>query len=167
MAYRNKTYVAFDGDKDIRYYYLMKAWRDRDNDSFNFHDAHDLNTSRDSSQELSIKANLRTRFSNSKAFVLLVGESTRYLTKFVKWEIEQAIKLDLPIIVVNLNGKRSMDQSRCPPAAKDALAMHVSFNQSIIRYALDNWPDSHKKHRGQQHTGPYYYKDNVYRELGL
>ena len=26
MAYRNKTYVAFDGDKDIRYYRLMKAW---------------------------------------------------------------------------------------------------------------------------------------------
>ena len=144
MAYRNKTYVAFDGDKDIRYYYLMKAWRDHDNDSFNFHDAHDLNTSRDSSQEQSIKANLRTRFLNSKTFVLLVGDSTRYLTKFVKWEIEQAIKLDLPIIVVNLNGKRSMDESRCPPAAKDALAMHISFNQSIMRYALGKVRISHQ-----------------------
>ncbi len=167
MAYRNKTYVAFDGDKDIRYYYLMKAWRDRDNDSFNFHDAHDLNTSRDTSQEDSIKANLRKRFANSKAFVLLVGESTRYLTKFVKWEIEQAIKLDLPIIVVNLNGKRSMDENRCPPVLRDSLAIHVSFNQSIIRYALDNWSDSHQKHRQQQHDGPYYYKKNVYDQLGL
>lgn len=167
MAYRNKTYVAFDGDKDIRYYYLMKAWRDRDNDSFNFHDAHDLNTSRDTSQEDSIKANLRRRFDNSKAFVLLIGESTRYLTKFVKWEIEQAIRLDLPIIAVNLNGKRSMDENTCPPVLRDALVMHVSFNQSIVRYTLDNWPDSHKKHRRQQHSGPYYYKKNIYDQLGL
>lgn len=27
MTYRNKTYVAFDGDKDIRYYRLMQAWK--------------------------------------------------------------------------------------------------------------------------------------------
>ena len=25
MAYRNKTYVAFDASHDISYYYLMKA----------------------------------------------------------------------------------------------------------------------------------------------
>jgi hypothetical protein len=31
MAYRNKTYVAFDGDSDIRYYRLMKAWKQNDN----------------------------------------------------------------------------------------------------------------------------------------
>lgn len=27
MTYSNKSYVAFDGDKDIHYYYLMKAWK--------------------------------------------------------------------------------------------------------------------------------------------
>ena len=50
MAYRNKTYVAFDGDKDMRYYNLMKAWKQNDNTNFNFYNAHDLNTARDSSQ---------------------------------------------------------------------------------------------------------------------
>ena len=49
MAYRNKTYVAFDGDKDIHYYYLMRAWKDNDNVDFNFYDAHDLNTALDTS----------------------------------------------------------------------------------------------------------------------
>src|SRR5690606_6853185 len=50
MAYRNKTYIAFDGDSDIRYYRLMKAWSANEHFDFEFHDAHDLNTARDSSQ---------------------------------------------------------------------------------------------------------------------
>ena len=114
MAYRNKVYVAFDGDKDIHYYNLMKAWKQNDNTNFNFNDAHDLSQARDTSTEDSIKQNLRNRISNSKIFVLLVGESTKYLYKFVKWEIEQAIKREMPIIVVNLNGIRSHDTSHCP-----------------------------------------------------
>lgn len=31
---------------------------------------------------------------NSKVFVLLVGEKTRFLYRFVRWEIELAIKKD-------------------------------------------------------------------------
>lgn len=87
MAYRNKTYVAFDGDNDMRYYQLMKAWKQSDNTAFNFYDAHDINSARDSSQEESIKRQLRERMTNSKVFILLIGENTKYLRKFVKWEI--------------------------------------------------------------------------------
>ena len=50
-----------------------------------------MNTARDSSQEESIKAQLAERMRNSKVFVLLVGEHTRYLTKFVIWEIDRYI----------------------------------------------------------------------------
>ena len=102
MAYKNKVYISFDGDNDIHYYRLMKAWKQNDNSNFNFYDAHDLNTARDSSEEESIKRQLRVRFQNSKTFVI-IGESTRYLYKFVRWEMEQALALDLPIIGVNLN----------------------------------------------------------------
>ncbi|NBS70289.1 molecular chaperone Tir, partial [bacterium] len=42
MPYRNKTYVCFDGDNDIRYYRLMQAWRDNERFDFNFYNAHDL-----------------------------------------------------------------------------------------------------------------------------
>ena len=35
MAYRNKTYVAFDADSDIRYYRLMTAWKQSDYSDFN------------------------------------------------------------------------------------------------------------------------------------
>lgn len=67
---------------------------------FNFYNAHDLNTARDSSTEESIKAQLSERLRNSKVFVLLVGESTRYLRKYVLWEIEQALKRQMPIVAV-------------------------------------------------------------------
>ena len=167
MTYSNKTYVAFDGDKDIHYYYLMKAWKNNENLSFNFYDAHDINTARDTSTEETIKQRLRERMANAKSFVLLVGESTRYLYKFVRWEIEQAIKRDLPIIVVNLNGLRKMDSDRCPPILSEQLAIHIPFKQAIVEYALENWIESHYKHRKNGDTGPYYYKDSVYRNLGI
>ncbi len=167
MAYRNKTYVAFDGDRDIRYYYLMKAWVDNKKASFNFYDAHDLSQSRDTSQEISIKANLRSRMLEAKTFIILVGEGTRYLYKFVRWEIEQAIAFDLPIIVVNLNGLRRMDSERCPPILRDQLAIHVAFKQVIVQYALDNWPTSYTKHKANHDNGPYFYKDTVYKGLGI
>ncbi len=48
----------------------------------------------------------------SDQVLVLVGESTKHLKKFVGWEIDLAINLVLPIIVVNLNDKRHMDDER-------------------------------------------------------
>jgi hypothetical protein len=167
MGYRNKTFVSFDGDNDIHYYYLMRAWKDNDNTSFNFYDAHDINTARDTSLEPTIKARLRERMANAKIFALLVGQNTRYLQKFVKWEIEQAISRKLPIVVINLNGTQGMDTNRCPPVLANQLAVHVSYKQRIIQHALDNWPDSHISLKNQFKSEPYYYNAEVYRSLGL
>lgn len=167
MPYRNKTFVSFDGDTDMQYYRLMQAWKQNDGIEFNFYNAHDINTARDSSQESSIKAQLAERMRNSKIFVLLVGERTRYLTKFVQWEIEQAISRSLPIIAVNLNGRRSMDESRCPMTAQRTLAVHISFNAAIMQHALDHWPANHEKLSKEGKSGPYYYNDQIYAGLGL
>lgn len=170
MAYRNKIYIAFDGDNDIRYYWLMKAWKYNRHsffDSFDFFDAHDINQSRDTSQEESIKRQLSIRFDNSKIFLLLVGESTRYLYKFVKWEIDQAIGRDLPIIVVNLNGKRHFDEYRCPPVLARFTAVHISFNQRIVEHALNNWLLERNQLRLQGRAGAFYYNNEIYKRLGL
>jgi hypothetical protein len=167
MPYRNKTYVAFDGDADIRYYWQMKAWKQNDGIDFNFYDAHDLNTAYDSSQEESIKRQLAERMKNSKLFILLVGEHTKNLRKFVPWEIEQAIKRNLPIIVVNLNGCRSVDNILCPNSLLNALSIHVSFNPSIIQYAMDNWPQRHNALQYRGINEPRAYEDSVYHEMGL
>lgn len=166
MAYRNKTYICFDGDTDMHFYRLMVAWSDHDDIDFNFNNAHDLNTARDSSQEESIKKQLRERFANSKLLIVLIGEKTRLLTKFVKWEMEVALRLDLPIIGVNLNKSRVQD-SRCPPVIKDELVMYVPYGQKIVTYAMDYWPASHATHRKNGDTGAYSYKDSVYASLGV
>lgn len=166
MAYKNKTYIAFDGDKDMHYYRLMTAWSAHPGFDFEIHNAHDLNTARDSSQEESIKRQLRDRFANSKVFIVLIGESTRFLTKFVKWEIEVAIRLGLPIVAVNINGSRGQD-IRCPPALKDALAVYVSFNEKIVTHALKDWPSSDAGYRRSGKSGPYHYDASVYSSLGL
>jgi hypothetical protein len=166
MAYKNKTYIAFDGDNDIHYYRLMTAWSNHPGFDFYIYNAHDLNTARDSSQEESIKRQLRERFANSKLFIVLIGEGTRYLTKFVRWEIETAIGLNLPVVGINLNGSRQQDD-RCPPAMRDTLAMYVSFNEKIITYAMRNWMDWHYTHHRAGKTGSFHYKDDIYRSLGL
>lgn len=166
MAYRNKVYVSMDADNDLHYYRLMQAWKQSDYSSFNFYDAHDLNNIYDKS-EASIKAGLQERFRNSKAFVLLVGDHTRYLYKFVRWEIEQALRRELPCILVNLNGKRSQDSDRCPPIIQNKLSIHISFNAKIMEHALNNWPSFHAQKSSIGDAQAYHYNASVYQGLGL
>jgi MTH538 TIR-like domain (DUF1863) len=166
MAYRNKTYIVFDGDNDMHYYRLMTAWSTNEKFDMDFVNAHDLNTARDSSQEESIKRQLRERFANSKMLIVLIGQSTRYLTKFVKWEIETGIRLGLPIVGVNINGCRQKD-SFCPPSLSGALAVFVPFNEKIISFATKNWPDSHVSYKSADKREDYHYVDSVYKSLGL
>lgn len=162
MARRTRTYVAFDADSDIRMYRLMQAWKANDGIDFDFNNAHDLTTIRPDSGEEAIKASLRERMRNSKNLVLLVGENTKYLRKYVPWEIEIAIKADLPLIVVNLNGKKQIDYDLCPKMLHAELAIHVSYGPDIMQLALDNWPTSHGQYRSQKKTGPFHYNESVY-----
>ncbi|MNF72640.1 hypothetical protein D3C85_349160 [compost metagenome] len=167
MSYRNKTYVAFDADSDIRYYRLMTAWKQSDHTDFNFYNAHDLTNIWQHSSEETIKRSLRERLLNTKIFVLLVGEKTKFLYRFVKWEIEQAQKMDLPIIVVNLNGKRGIDNDYCPLILKNSLALHVSFNAKIIQKSLEEWEPLYRKYKGENKNSAFYYDENVYKSLGI
>ena len=167
MAYRNKVFVSFDGNNDIRYYRLMQAWKQNENVSFNFFDAHDISSALDASREDTIKRSLRKRLLNAKVLVALIGSRTKYLYKFVRWEMEQALSLDLPIIGVNLNRVRQQDAALCPPVIREELAIYIDFNAAILQYALEHWPARHNELRLQNKTGPYYYKDTVYKKLNL
>lgn len=165
MAYRNKTYICFDADTDIRTYRMMQAWNENENIAFNFHNAHELNNLRPFSNEETIKRKLRERMLNSSVAIVLVGNNTKNLYKFVRWEIELAINLDLPIIVVNLNYKKHMDSDLCPEILRNHLAIHVAYGQKIINYALNHWPDSYNKRKRNGDTSTYVYKMSVYKEL--
>ena len=166
MSYRNKTYVIFDGDVDRWAYAFMNGWKSNENMDFNFHDAHDIGPLTERASDDTIKARLRERFSNAKQAIVLVGENTKNLRKWVPWEIEISQKLDIPIIVSNLNAKRQMDPDRCPAALRDWVAAHVAFKAKIIQHALDNFPDEYQRIHASV-SGPRYYSDDVYKQSGL
>ena len=149
MSYRNKTYVMFDADTDIKWYRLMTAWKANDKIDFNFHDAHDLNNLRATASEEQIKRKLRERLDNTKQAILLVGESTKNLYKFVRWEIEVALSMDIPVIAVNLD-KSNAETDRTPSILKNnAYFVSVPFERDKIKHALDNFPDEYSRNKSQ------------------
>jgi hypothetical protein len=160
------TYVIFDGDNDIWAYGYMKGWKALRNIDFDFRDAHDVHgLTRRATDEAYVKRQLAPVLRNAGQVIVLAGDSTRHLYKFVRWEIDLAIAHDRPIIVANLNKLRTHDPNRCPPLLDDVYAVHVSFERAIIRCALDHFPKEYRN-RGVE-KGPRYYTENVYRGLGL
>lgn len=166
MSYRNQTYVIFDGDKDMWAYAFMLGWKSRDHIDFNFYNAHELNTITSAASEVTVKRKLKERFASAKQVVLIVGESTRNLYRFVRWELDVALELGLPIVAANLNGKRKLDQDRCPPILRGRNAIHVSFNMAIIKKAMDEFAGDYVNLYASQ-SDDFHYTDSVYKGLGL
>jgi len=166
MSYRNKTYVIFDADKDMWAYAYMKGWKQNERIDFDFYDAHDIRPLTDRASEDTVKARLRERMANAKQVIVVIGESTKNLYRFVRWELDLAINRGLPIIAVNLNNIRTCDSDRCPAILRDEYSVHVAFKMKIIQYALDNFPNEHAK-RAPAASGSRHYSDSVYSSLGL
>lgn len=150
MSYKNKTYIIFDADTDISHYRMMTAWKANTSMDFNFHNAHDLNNLTATASEEQIKRKLRERMLNSKQAIVIVGEKTKNLYKFVRWEIEIAMNMDIPIIAMNLD--KSNDATlKTPAILKDkCFFVNVPYDQKKIKHALDNFPNYYhqNKHNG-------------------
>jgi hypothetical protein len=84
MGYCNKTYIIFDGDNDMWAYGYMKGWKVSKHIAFDFHDAHDLKPLTDRASKDTIRQRLRERFSTAKHVIVLVGEQTQHLYRFVR-----------------------------------------------------------------------------------
>jgi hypothetical protein len=168
MGHKNKTYIIFDGDNDKWAYARMKGWKALEHIDFDFENAHDEYTlTNNASNEDYIKGKLRKRFQNASQVIVLVGESTKNLYKYVRWELEIAQNLNIPIIAVNLNGDRKQNNNTCPPIIRDTYVVHIPFKMRIIKYALDNFPSEYRKRTTNSSIGGRYYNDSVYSTLGL
>jgi len=163
--YKNKTYICFDADSDMDAYEAMLEWKDDENLGFDFHNAHELNNLRDGSQEDTIKNKLRERLNKSKMMIVLIGKSTENLYKYVRWEMEIALKNDIPIIAVNLNMIKGIDHNLCPPIIRDELVLHVEFDPEVINRALTIWKGEYERWIKEEYTGPTFLKDWVYNDL--
>lgn len=168
MSYKNRTYIIFDGDNDKWAYARLKGWKALEHIDFNFENAHDEYTlTNNASNEDYIKGKLRKRFQNVSQVIVLIGESTKNLYKYVRWELEVAQNLNIPIIAVNLNGDRVQNANTCPPIIRDTYVVHIPFRMKIIKYALDNFPTEFKKRDSNKSVGGRMYGNSVYSKLGL
>ena len=80
--------------------------------------------------------------------------------------IKAMLSLNLPVVVANLDGDRTVDTSFIPKPLLDAnyYTMSVSFQPKIIKYALDEYAP---RYASSSNTGTYHYKSSVYTSLGL
>ncbi|WP_316168192.1 MULTISPECIES: TIR domain-containing protein [unclassified Bradyrhizobium] len=163
-------YVAFDGDNDKWAYGFMKGWKTNNRVDFDFEDAHDLDTMTSRAQnEAYVKAALKQRMTKSDALVVIVGDATKNLYKFVRWEIELALELGLPIIVANLNNKTKMDEDLCPAILRKECAIHIPFKKEAIKHALETFPAAFRRFNAQEKEAGWRYYDNPdwYRGMGI
>ena len=148
--YRTRTYIAADFDHDKDAVDQLRKWNDSNYWSLSFTDAHDLQTSSDSSLSCSIKSSLQYRMDGSKTFVLIVGDHTNTVTKggcqfcgsynshnaycakgysvdyrsYIKFECDKAVEAGIKMIV--LYKSTIVDKSKCPSAVKN-LGTHTSM----------------------------------------
>jgi hypothetical protein len=169
MAYKDPTYVVFDGDNDKWAYGFMKGWKQNEHVDFDFRDAHDLDTMTGRAQdEQYVKGKLKERMNKSASVLVLVGEKTKWLYKYVRWELELALELGLPIIAANLSEEREIKAELLPAIIRDACIVKVPFKMKAIKYALDNWPTSFRSLDGSEKSkGPRSYNEAAYKAMGL
>lgn len=166
MGYRDPAYVIFDGDEDAWAYRFMRGWKANERVEFDFRDAHDLDSMTSRAQgEYYVKKHLRYRMQRSACVIVLIGEKTKNLYRYVRWEIELAIQLNLPIIGVNLNNVNGVDSSRCPALLRSSCAVYVPYKRAAIKHALDYWPAEYQRlSANEKQQGARSYPDANYRD---
>ncbi|WP_219842281.1 hypothetical protein [Xanthomonas arboricola] len=85
---------------------------------------------------------------------------------FLAHEIAVIQEFDLPVVVANLNGERTISRDFIPKPLLDAsyYTLSVSFQPKIIKYALDNYVPKYPEKKG---SGPHEYPPSVYTSLDL
>ena len=152
-VYRTRTYIAADFDHDKDAVDQLHKWNDSNYWSLSFTDAHDLQSSSDSSLYCSIKSSLKMRMDHSKTFVLIVGDHTKNISKggcqycgsynsynyscakgysvdyrsYIKYECDKAVEAGIKIVV--LYNDTVVDKSKCPDVVKN-----TGYHTAMIYY---------------------------------
>lgn len=164
MAYRNGTYVAFHAnntedptESDMKYYRLLTAWSVKDDGDFSMINSHEKTNARDWASQETLRNHMRERLRNSRNMLLIIGQTTRFDSDWIPFEISFAVDdCQIPIIVAYpgyLNVTAPQNARRMWPSALaeridsgNAKAIHVSFRKeplaaAINAYGFDNLPE--------------------------
>lgn len=181
MAYRNGTYIAFHANNttdptasDIRYYRLIKAWHANDSVSFRFINSHEKTAAvRDTSTKETLRRSLKLRLDNSCNMILIVGETTRFDTDWVPFEISYAVDVcEIPLIVVYPGYTRILAPEQLSALWPAALASRIhsgavrAIHVPFIRNAIDD-AISQFGPRNQPPTSLNYYTEEAHRFFGV
>lgn len=182
MAYRNGTYVAFHAAgtsdptaSDMKYYGLLLAWHVREESDFQFVNSHEKTYAvRDTSTRETLRQRLVARLRLSKNMILILGETTRFDTDWVPFEISYAIdECKIPIIAAYPDYLTITNPSAAEPLWPGALrsrinsglahVIHVPFRQDPLTAAVSQF--SHLNYPIGGGLGRY--DDESYRVWGL
>ncbi len=158
MAYRNGTYIAFHAGgtpdptiSDRKYYELLKAWKVRGEGDFYFINSHEKTGAvRDTSKKTTLEASLKSRLSDSKNMILIIGNTTRFDDDWVPLEIADAIdRCKIPIIAAYPDYLRILSPSELSHLWPTALAtrinnttarvIHVPFKKEPLAHAVSTF----------------------------
>jgi hypothetical protein len=145
----------------------VHGWKKNIRVDFDFDDAHDLNNLREWSSEDTIKKKLRERLRQSSLMIVLVGAKTKNLFRFVRWEMEIALDLGIPIVATYLNTERAVNFDFCPPIIRDELVLHIPYKQAAIRWAVENWETQFWDLHNQNAIGSRILTNDLLNSLGL
>lgn len=167
MAYRSGTYVAFHAAgtsdptaSDIKYYNLLRAWKELENCEFSFVNSHDKAAAvRDTSNRQRLRTVLAERLRNSKNMVLILGATTRFDTDWVPFEISYAVdNCEIPIIAAYPSYEYIRNPAshakEWPAALADRIwseaahVIHVPFKREVLvdaigQFSHDKYPNGH------------------------
>ncbi|MGG0655937.1 TIR domain-containing protein [Rummeliibacillus pycnus] len=158
MAYRNGTYVAFDGQattdptkSDMKYYGLLQRWNQNKSNTLSFSDSHKkTHQVRDTSSKLTLQRRLIERLGNSKNMLLILSDDTSWDRGMLNFEIEKAVdKFSLPIIVAYTGYNYILDpksfSSKWPKELTarisngTARCIHIPFKEKAIMSAISQF----------------------------
>lgn len=183
MAYRNGTYVAFDGNgtsnptqSDIRYYNILKGWKETKKVNFDMIDCHAKTCQvKDSSSIGTLEKRLMERMRNAKNMFLIITENTEWDRGLLNFEIEKAVDLYKIPIIVAYPGYNSIlspmgHQTKWPKALyerikeeKTAKCIHIPFKLEPVADALLQFSVNDKDLGGPLHV----YNLEAYQSWGL
>src|SRR5688572_1162011 len=107
-----RTFVGFSS-ADIRYFWLMLAWKEHEHIDFNFTNVQ-FDKALASNDPTYIKRRCREQINTAGTYILIIGQDTWSKTEFVKAEVEVAIEKGCRLIGVNLDDWRFANADRCP-----------------------------------------------------
>ena len=159
MAYRNGTYVAFDGQgttnptqSDMRYYALLKGWNSSSYYDLHFSDSHSKTYQvRDSSMLETLQHRLMERMRESKNMVVILSDETNWDRGLLNFEIEKAVDFyEIPLIIAytgydaiwvvdNMLEKRWTKALAERINNNSAKCIHVPFKERAIMEAISQF----------------------------